>query len=211
YPSLQRVGRNNLVVVPWGLVTAMRWRGFSEVRVLRRWEELELGVWKVTAVPSRHFGGRLPLLYTSGHQGYVLSGPSCIYFAGDTGLNEAMFREIGRRFHLDLAILPIAGAVFPWFRRNHMNAGDALMAFGELGAKRMIPMHFETFPASFEPAHTARRDLIQGAERLGIRETVTFMDEGSSLSLRSPDAPDSRQPGAPNENRPTGMPQSLRD
>ncbi|HKN07855.1 MAG TPA: MBL fold metallo-hydrolase [Thermoplasmata archaeon] len=183
YPSLQRVGRNNLVVVPWGLVTAMRWRGFSEVRVLRRWEELELGVWKVTAVPSRHFGGRLPLLYTSGHQGYVLSGPSCIYFAGDTGLNEAMFREIGRRFHLDLAILPIAGAVFPWFRRNHMNAEEALVAFQALGAKRMLPMHFETFPVSFEPAGDPRRRLVEEASQRGFSDRVTILPEGESLYL----------------------------
>ena len=152
YRSLVRVGRTHPIVVPWGLVSPMRWRGFTDVRATRPWEEAVLGSWRVTAVPSRHFGGRLPLVYTSGHQGYVLSGPSCIYFAGDTGLDVPMFLEIGRRFPLTLAILPIAGAVVPWFRRNHMNAEDALVAFRALGAERMLPIHYETFPASFEPA-----------------------------------------------------------
>jgi L-ascorbate metabolism protein UlaG (beta-lactamase superfamily) len=184
YPSLERVGRTHPVVVPWGLAAPMRWRGFTDVRVLRPWEELVLGAWKVTAVPSRHFGGRLPFLYTSGHQGYVLSGPSCIYFAGDTGLNESMFREIGRRFPLDLAILPIAGAVFPWFRRNHMNADDALLAFRALGARRMLPMHFETFPASFEPAGAPRRRLLKEADRIEMSERVTILPEGASLYLK---------------------------
>jgi L-ascorbate metabolism protein UlaG (beta-lactamase superfamily) len=183
YPSLERVGRNRPIVTPWGLATALRWRGFTDVRVLRPWEHLAVGGWQVTAVPSRHFGGRLPLVYTSGHQGYVLSGPSCIYFAGDTGLNESMFREIGRRFSVDLAILPIAGAVFPGFRRNHMNPEDALRAFEALGAKTMLPIHFETYPASLEPAGDPRRLLVEAAGRLGVRDRVTVLDEGSSLSL----------------------------
>jgi L-ascorbate metabolism protein UlaG (beta-lactamase superfamily) len=183
YPTLERVGRTRPVVVPWGLTVPMRWRRFTDVRVLRPWEELVFGVWKVRAVPSRHFGGRLPLIYTSGHQGYVLSGPSCIYFAGDTGLNEAMFREIGQRFHLDLAVLPIAGAVFPWFRRNHMNSEEALVAFQALGAKRMLPMHFETFPASFEPVGDPRRRLIEEASRRGVSDRVSILTEGESLCL----------------------------
>ncbi len=184
YPSLKRVGRTHPIVVPWGLNVPMRWRGFTDVRVLRPWDELPLGGWRVTAVPSRHFGGRLPLVYTSGHQGYVLSGPRCIYFAGDTGLDESMFREIGRRFSIDLAILPIAGAVFPWFRRNHMNAADALVAFRALGARRMVPMHFETFPASFEKADIPRQRLLEDARRIGVGDRVTVLTEGASLYLK---------------------------
>jgi L-ascorbate metabolism protein UlaG (beta-lactamase superfamily) len=184
YRSLEHVDRARPVVVPWGLAPPFRWRGFSDVRVVRPWGDTMLGRWRVTAVPSRHFGGRLPFVFTSGHQGYVLSGPSCIYFAGDTGLDEPMFREIGRRFSIDLAILPIAGAVFPWFRRNHMNADDALRAFRYLGAKEMIPMHFETFPASFEPAGKGRRRLVEEATRMGVSQAVTVLSEGASLYLK---------------------------
>jgi L-ascorbate metabolism protein UlaG (beta-lactamase superfamily) len=162
----------------------MRWRGFTDVRVARLGEEVTLGPWRVTAVPSRHFGGRLPLVYTSGHQGYVLSGPTCLYFAGDTGLHETMFQEIGRRFPIDLAILPIAGAVFPWFRRNHMNADDALVAFRSLGAVRMLPMHYETFHASFEPIAEARRRLVEESGRLGLSDRVSILDEGACLYLK---------------------------
>lgn len=184
YPSLRRLGRGHPVVVPWGVAGPMRWRGFTDVRTLRPGEELSIGNWRIVAVPSRHFGGRLPFVYTSGHQGYVLSGPSTIYFAGDTGLDEAMFREIRRRFRLDLAILPIAGAVFPWFRRNHMNAEDALRAFQILGARRMLPMHFETFPASFEEVHKPRQRLLQATARLGLNDRVTILPEGGSLYLK---------------------------
>jgi L-ascorbate metabolism protein UlaG (beta-lactamase superfamily) len=183
YPSLYRLGRTSPVVVPWGIAPFLRRRGFTDVRVTRPWEEISLGRWRVTAVPSHHFGGRLPLVFTSGYQGYVLSGPSCIYFAGDTGLDEPMFREIGRRFPLELAILPIAGAVFPWFRRNHMNADDAVRALGWLGARRMLPMHFGTFPASFEPAGAPRSMLLDRVQRDGLQDRVTVLAEGSSIDL----------------------------
>jgi L-ascorbate metabolism protein UlaG (beta-lactamase superfamily) len=183
YRSLARVGPAPPILVPWGVATPIRWRGFRDVRVTRPGEEQSLGPWRVTTVPSRHFGGRLPLVYTSGHQGYVVSGPNCVYFAGDTGLDLPMFREIGRRFSIDLAILPIAGAVFPWFRRNHMNSSDALTALEALGARRMLPMHFETFPVSFEAARSPRELLIAEASRRGLSERVTILAEGSSFHL----------------------------
>jgi L-ascorbate metabolism protein UlaG (beta-lactamase superfamily) len=183
YRSLHRVGTSHPVLVPWGLSTPLRLRGHADVRVCRPWEEIVLGHWRVTAVPARHFGGRLPLIHTSGYQGYVLSGPSCIYFAGDTGSDDPMFRAIGGRFHLDLAVLPIAGAVFPWYRRNHMNAVDALDAFQSLGARGMVPMHYETFPASFEPAHEPRQLLLAESSRRGLSDRVTVLSEGASLRL----------------------------
>jgi L-ascorbate metabolism protein UlaG (beta-lactamase superfamily) len=185
YRSLRRLGREHPVVVPWGVAAGLRWQGYRDIRVLRPWEEVALGRWRITAVPSRHFGGRLPFAYTSGYQGYVLSGPTCIYFAGDTGWDEAMFREIGRRYSISLAILPIAGAVFPWFRRNHMNAAEALRAFTALGAAHMLPMHYETFPASFEPVHEPRRQLVEAAGRAGVSERVTLLAHGASLFVNS--------------------------
>jgi N-acyl-phosphatidylethanolamine-hydrolysing phospholipase D len=183
YPSLAALSRSVPIVVPWGVAPPLRWRGHEDVRVLRRWQRTQLGSWAVTAVPSRHFGGRLPMVGTSGHQGYVLEGSVCIYFAGDTGFDPAMFRAIADRFRIDLAILPIAGAVVPWFRRNHMNAAEALSAFQLLRATQMLPMHFETFPASFEPVGQPRRQLMEGSERLGLTASVKLLAPGASLWL----------------------------
>ncbi|MFI5414060.1 MAG: MBL fold metallo-hydrolase [Candidatus Lutacidiplasmatales archaeon] len=181
YASLAAVPRSVPIAVPWGVAAPLRWRGHADVRVLRRWQRTQFGIWTVTAVPSRHFGGRLPLVWTSGHQGYVLEGPACIYFAGDTGFDAPMFRAIASRFRIDLAILPIAGAVVPWFRRNHMNAAEALDAFQLLGASKMLPMHFETFPASFEPAGEPRRQLLEASARLGLTASVNLLAPGASL------------------------------
>jgi L-ascorbate metabolism protein UlaG (beta-lactamase superfamily) len=183
YRSLGRVGRRRQLVVPWGLAPMARLRGFTNVLTLRPWESADFGRWRVTAVPSRHFGGRLPFLYTSGYQGYVLSGPSCIYFAGDTGFDAEIFRAIRARFVIDLAVLPIDGAFFPPYRRNHMNVEDALAAFRELGAGRMLPMHFDTYPASmWSEGHAGHRLLVEAA-RSGLAGRVTLLDESASLDL----------------------------
>ncbi len=211
YPSLKRLGVATPVVVPWGVAPHLRLHGFTDVRTLRPWEAIDLGSWRVVAVPARHFGGRLPLLHTSGYQGYVLSGPAGIYFAGDTGFDAGIFTQIAARFRLDLAILPIAGAVVPWYRRNHMNAADALSAFQLLRASRMLPMHFETFPASFEPAGRPRHQLIEGAARLGLTDRVTVLPEGGSLWTPDPEGRDAPRRGpdpprpAPSASVPRGV------
>jgi L-ascorbate metabolism protein UlaG (beta-lactamase superfamily) len=183
YRSMDRIRPPPPVVAPWGLASSLRRHGFREIHELEPWASTRVGDWQVMAVPSRHFGGRLPLVGTSGHVGYVLSGPSCIYFAGDTGYDEAIFQKIGRKFELDLALLPIAGAVFPWYRRNHMNAVEALQAFQCLGARRMIPMHFGTFPASFEPRERPLHQLRAEADRLGISRQVQILGEGDRLQV----------------------------
>ncbi len=62
-------------------------------------------------MPVRHSGTRgLGDYVRRGACGYVVrTRPAhCVYVAGDTGYFSG-FAEIGRRFHPDVALLPIAG------------------------------------------------------------------------------------------------------
>ena len=108
---------------------------------------------KITLVPARHWGRRG--LFDKNRVlwgGYVLSyGGKNIYFAGDTAPG-AHFKEIGSRFDIDWALLPI-GAYKPVFimKHNHMNPQEAFEAFGQLKAKKMVPMHYGTFNLTDEP------------------------------------------------------------
>lgn len=63
----------------------------------------------------------------------------CFYYAGDTALFGDMREVIGRE-KIDVAFLPI-GDVYT------MGPEDALIAAEWLGAKEVIPMHYNTFPA----------------------------------------------------------------
>jgi L-ascorbate metabolism protein UlaG (beta-lactamase superfamily) len=181
--SLVALGKGVPVIVPKGVSLPLALRGFKDIRVTRPWEEVRIDRMVITAVPSHHFGGRPPFYATAGYQGYVLSEEKCIYFAGDTGFDEKMFREIGGRFAIDLAVLPIGAYHPPSFRKHHMSPEDAVEAFRLLGAKSMMPIHFETFSLSWEPMDEPRRRLEAAAESAGITNRLFALHSGESICL----------------------------
>lgn len=87
-----------------------------------------------------------------------------IYFAGDSSYKEH-FAEIKALFGApDFCILPI-GAYKPAFmmEKSHLNPGEAVQAFNDLGGRFLIPMHYGTFDLSDEPAGEPSRLLQQYA------------------------------------------------
>lgn len=69
-----------------------------------------------------------------------------IYFGGDTAY-DSHFLEIAREFpSIDTALLPV-GPCEPWpfMEHMHMNAAQAGRAFTDLGARRLVPIHWGTF------------------------------------------------------------------
>ena len=181
--SLVALGKEVPVIVPRGVSLPLVLRGFKDIRVTRPWEEVKVGNIAITVVPSHHFGGRPPFYVTAGYQGYVVSEEKCIYFAGDTGFDEKMFREIRGRFALDLAILPIGAYHPPSFRKHHMSPEDAVEAFRLLDAKSLMPIHYETFSLSWEPMDEPRMRLEAAAKGAGITDHVFALHSGESICL----------------------------
>jgi L-ascorbate metabolism protein UlaG (beta-lactamase superfamily) len=60
-----------------------------------------------------------------------------VYHAGDTGLFSDM-KLIGELYHPDVALLPIGG-------RYTMGVAEAMMAANFIGAKTVIPIHYNTW------------------------------------------------------------------
>lgn len=181
--SLARLGKAMPLVIPKGVSFPLKVRGYRNIRIARPGEELKLGEFSIAVVPSHHFGGRPPMYFSAGYQGYVIYHKKCVYFAGDTGFDEEMFRVIGRKYRLDLAILPIGAYHPPSFRKHHMSPEDAVEAFRLLGARRMMPIHFETFSLSLEPMDEPRQRLIAAAERHGVLDSVSILRSGESIVL----------------------------
>lgn len=72
--------------------------------------------------------------------GYVVRmDGAAVYHAGDTALFSDM-KLIGALYHPDVAILPVGG-------RYTMGPAEAMMAAEFVGARTVIPMHYNTFPA----------------------------------------------------------------
>lgn len=65
-----------------------------------------------------------------------------VYHMGDTCLRAAEFRQISRRFAVDLLIAPINGMF------GNMNEADAVAAVGIVGPKKAAPCHYWLLPGN---------------------------------------------------------------
>jgi L-ascorbate metabolism protein UlaG (beta-lactamase superfamily) len=191
-PSLRSVCREMrrrrlpapLAVVPNGVSDLVSDLGFREVRELRWWEDTEIAGLQITATPCKHWGARMFKDTHRGFGGYVLQAPGIpsLYHSGDTAYFNG-FHEIRNRLRPALAMLPI-GAYFPdSYRAVHTSPEEALQAFVDLGAERMIPMHFNTFRLGREPMTEPLPRLLAAATRAGLRDAVYPLGEGESLVL----------------------------
>ena len=111
---------------------------------------------KIYFVPSRHFSMRgLNDRDNNLWGGYVLQtkdGP--VYFAGDTGYDSVSFKQLGKLYNIDLALIPIGPCADcdHCGTPNHVFPPDAVMLFKDTKAKWMLPIHYGTlYFAQAEP------------------------------------------------------------
>lgn len=186
--SLERIEAKvkDLVVPQQGLVYVP---GFSfRTWELSTWEHWERGGLRVTAVPVRHNGFRYGLdgeWMTSSYTGYVIEyAGRTVYFGGDTAMTEG-FRATAERFpSIDLAILPIAPVEPREFMcRSHIDPKQAIEAFVTLGARTLVPMHYDTFVNSFDEVGVAPKMLADAATAWGVSERVVTLRIGEQRVL----------------------------
>ena len=157
---------------------------------LPAWKSFEHDGLRVTAVPVEHNGMRYALdraWMKTGFAGYVVEyRGQKIYFGGDTAYEPELFRETARRFpDIDVALLPIA-PIKPrsFMAQFHIDPDEAVDAYYDLGARWMVPIHFDTFVNSRDDPGEAPARLRQvmtkrklGSDRialLGIGEQRVF-------------------------------------
>jgi L-ascorbate metabolism protein UlaG (beta-lactamase superfamily) len=112
---------------------------------------------------------------SSVYLGYVFRlGSHVIYHSGDTVVFDGM-TELLRPFKVDVAILPINGKV------GNMNGGDAAKLAKAIGAKLVVPCHYDMF--EFNTADP-REQFIPECERLG--QAYRVMRAGERLTVDNP-------------------------
>lgn len=153
---LLRHNPNTHMVVPKGFWRYLKgYISKEDVFELEWWESITLMGITITLVPSKHWSRRTPFDTNKAlWGGYVIQNEKhSLYHAGDTAAGDH-FKEIGERFEIDEAFLPI-GAYRPEIimQHNHTNPPEALDACSDLRAKTMIPIHYGTFKLSDEPLH----------------------------------------------------------
>ncbi len=204
--SLARLPGEAPVIVPPHCEQLVRRVGLMTVEELSPGRSYTRKDVEVIAVPVRHSGTRgLGDYARRGACGYVIrtplpaattpgSKPVCVYVAGDTGYFSG-FGEIGRRFHVDVALLPIAGYEPAGFREEHLSPLDALYAFDDLGAHVLVPTSYGSFPFSYEPLDAPLAWLRELADARGLLPTsahpdshgrrLGILDHGETAYIRS--------------------------
>ncbi|TVY10809.1 metal-dependent hydrolase [Paenibacillus cremeus] len=124
------------------LATYMSWQGVR-VKDMNIGGKMSLGFAEIHMIPAFHSSGivlhdQQSIIYAGMPAGYVIKWDGLtILHAGDTSLYSDM-KLIGRKHAIDLAILPI-GDLFT------MGPEDAAEAAEWLGAKQVLPVHYNTF------------------------------------------------------------------
>ncbi|MFC4302336.1 MBL fold metallo-hydrolase [Cohnella boryungensis] len=187
--SLRRLRGPKKLIVPAGLRKKLVIRGFTQAQELHWWEDLAFHGVKFSFVPAQHWTRRNPWdMNTSHWGGWVMQtdhGPT-IYFAGDSGYFRG-FKEIGRRFDIDIALLPIGAYDPEWFMSSqHVSPEEALQAFLDVKAKYFVPMHYGAFKLSDDTPAEALQRLEAERARLGIpEEKLLLLQHGETLRFDS--------------------------
>ena len=124
---------------------------------------------RVKMVYALHSSSMPDGAYGGNPAGFVIySEGKKIYFAGDTALTLDM--QLLADENLDLAILPIGD-------NYTMGADDAIKACGLINCKKVIGMHYDTFPVIVIDKEVVKQKF----EKAGI--DLTLLEIGSSMNL----------------------------
>jgi L-ascorbate metabolism protein UlaG (beta-lactamase superfamily) len=190
YSSLDLLSKKATLCFPAGGIEYVPEFGFARTYPLKPWQSIENDGVRITAVPVQHFGGRYGFDAMMNDAptwtGYVIEYKGItVFFAGDTGYNPEFFKEIGRRFRVDVALIPIA-PVEPreYMSRIHVDPAEALQVFEDVGAKIMIPIHHDTFFQGLEPRLSYAKSTLQKliAER-SLQDRVKILEVGEQIIL----------------------------
>ena len=190
YGSLDALPKNGTLVFPYGIDRYVPDFGFNKMSELKPWDVIESDRVRITAVPAQHFTGRYGFdrdwMGDIGYTGYVIEYQGItVFFAGDTGYNSEFFKEIGRRFKIDLAIIPIAPSSGNGFgSRVHVGPLGALTIFKDVGAAFIMPIHFSTmlFGSTANP-ETPLEQLRAIAKDEGISDRIVGLEIGEQRIL----------------------------
>ncbi len=147
-------------------------KGVVNTRPMNKGGSQKIGDVTITMTHAVHSCGILDdgeIIYGGEAAGYVLRFPDnrCLYFSGDTNVFSDM-ELIQELYHPELAFLPI-GDLFT------MSPKEAAVACRLLRPRKLIPMHFGTFPPLTGTPDQLRERII------GMETEVWALDPGKPV------------------------------
>jgi L-ascorbate metabolism protein UlaG (beta-lactamase superfamily) len=184
FPSLRRLRSALPVLVPRGGGSLLERRGLCRVVEVEEGQEVEIDGLTVLATHAEHAGGRGPFRASSRALGYVLSGSTRAYFAGDTNLFPGM-ASLARS--LDVALLPVAGWG-PRVETGHLDPQRAAEALRLLKPRVAVPIHWGTYVAGWarpdrDELHAPVVAFAAHAQELAPTVEVRILEPGESTDV----------------------------
>jgi len=180
---------NPWLLMPLGCGNVLPEKFRVRLHELDWWEKLEQEGLCITAVPARHFSGRG--IFDRNRSlwcGFmIVFSNQRIYFAGDTAYG-VHFRQIAEKFPgISSALLPIGAYRPEWMMHGiHINPSDAIRAFLDLEADRVLAYHHRTFRLAREGPDTPEQEFVRAAQKRGVAEQRVLAPlEGELLHLNS--------------------------
>ncbi len=199
FNTFRQLKGDPLYLVPDGMQDLFISRGLKNVKELSWWNHFVKIPLQFTFVPADHRTRRSLLdVHIGSSGGWICHNPKTkkhLYFAGDTSY-FAGFSEIGARFPIDIAIIPV-GPYRPRWRgqTDPLTLADPVQAFIDLQANTMIPMQYGTFPWSESETEVWSRLQAEwnsrglDEERLKLlKQRETWRIDSNELHRRKPDA-----------------------
>ncbi len=142
---------------------------------------------EIIFLPCNHWTMRNPLLgpNRSLWGSYILktAAGKTIYISGDTAYFDG-FREIGRQFDIDLAIMNLGAYEPRWFMApSHMNPRETVSAFKQLNAAKLMIVHWGSFQLGDEPVHFPPLDLRPELEKENLTDRWIDIRHGETVIL----------------------------
>ncbi|MEM9016113.1 MAG: MBL fold metallo-hydrolase [Verrucomicrobiota bacterium] len=173
------------VIVPRGVGSVVKRLDTDRVEEMSDWDTFSFRGSDIHFTPAHHWGARYIHDTQKGFGGYVIKTPGhSVYHSGDSAYFDG-FTEIGEKHNIDTALLPIGAYDCPSGREVHMNPEEAVQAFLDLQAGRMIPMHHATFPISNEHPEEPMLRLREAISSHAIEDQVVAPGEGEQVVLSS--------------------------
>lgn len=182
--NMDDLGREYVKAAPLVLSTASAQERIGDpVRALPNWETVELpGGLRVTGVPAQHGPDGTEHL-TGEVTGFVLSGDGLptVYVSGDNASLDVV-RAIAERFgDIDIAVLFAGGAQTKLLGDAllTLSSEDAAKAATLLGARHVVPLHFEHWAHFSQGPET----LVAAFDKAGLADRLHLPKPGDVIEL----------------------------
>lgn len=184
-PSVARFARSSRFASPLGHRKVLQSGGAAHVRELDWFDSLTIGSREIVLLPCRHWSMRNPIAGpNTALWGSFLVKTACgpvIYVSGDLAYFDR-FEDIGREADIDLAIFNLGAYEPRWFMKHaHIDPAETVRAFTELGAQRIMAVHWGTFRLGDEPVYLPRLELREEMELAGLMEGLVDLEHGQTL------------------------------